>query len=261
MKQRLIVAAAVVAVILGVSVAYSLRPSGQQPPPQVQRSQVNVVRVKPDMIDAWIDFQVKSTIPALKKAGITQRDVYQAAIGPLGEFRLVTPMTKFADRDNPQGPIVRALGEAAAKAYNDALRKMIASQTTYVIQRIADASFDPNPDAIYKIMVLSTNHVAPGRNGDYLNVLRNDLLPVQKKGEVMRFTVSQVVFGGDPNEFRTATYVEKFADLDAGPAAVRVLGQEGAAKLQQKTSGIVTSVQRAVYQRNDALSFRTRPTS
>jgi hypothetical protein len=73
--------------------------------------------------------------------------------------------------------------------------------------------------------------------------------------------VSQVVFGGDPNEYRVATFMDKFADLDAGPALVRVLGQEGAAKLGQKTAGIVMNVQRTVYIRNEALSFRTRPTS
>ena len=84
---------------------------------------------------------------------------------------------------------------------------------------------------------------------------------MQQKGQVKRFTVSQVIFGGDPNEYRTATFVEKFADLDAGPAAVRVLGQDGAAKLVQKTSGIVLSIQRGVYVRNDALSFRVRKTS
>ena len=40
-----------------------------------------------------------------------------------------------------------------------------------------------------------------------------------------RFTASQVIFAGDPNEHRTATFMEKFADLDAGPAVVRVLAQ------------------------------------
>jgi hypothetical protein len=260
MKQRLVVSAGVVAVILGISVAYSLRPSGQQPPAQGQRLQVNLVRVKPDMVDSWIDFQIKRTIPALKKAGIAQRDVYQAAYGPLGEFRLLTPISKFADRDNP-GVIERALGAAAAKEYNESLRKMIASQTTYVIQRIADASFDPNPNATYKVMVLSSNHVAPGRSDDYLNFIRNDLLPVQKKGQVKRYTVSQLIFGGDANEFRSATYMDKFADLDAGPAAVRVLGADGATKLLQKTAGIVMRVERGVYVHNEELSFSVRPTT
>ena len=123
MKQRLFAAVAIVAVVVGVWAAYSIRSSGQQPTPAVQRSSVNVVRVKPDMIDAWIDFQAKQTVPALKKAGVAQRDVYQAAYGPQGEFRVVTPIGKFADRDNPS-PIERALGAAGAKEYNDALRKM-----------------------------------------------------------------------------------------------------------------------------------------
>lgn len=260
MKKRLFAAAAVIAVVVGIWAAYTLRSSGQQSPPQVQRSTVNVVRVKPDMVDAWIDFQIKRTIPALQKAGITQRDVYQSAIGPASEFRLVTPMAKFADRDNP-GPIERALGAAGAKEYNDAYRKLIASAQSYVIQSIPDASFDPTPDATYKILVLSTNHIAPGRDGDYLSYLRNDLLPVEKKAQVKRFSVSQVLFGGDPNEYRTATFMDKFADLEGGLPVARVLGQDGVAKLRQKTTGIVTSIQRGVYVRNDALSFRTRPTS
>jgi hypothetical protein len=247
-------------VILGAVGVYPLGTAAQQPPAQVQRLNVNVVRVKPDMIDAWIDFQMKQTIPALKKAGVTQREVYQAALGPLGEFRLVTPIGKFADRDKP-GPIERALGAAGAKAYNNEIRKMIASQTTYVIQAIPDASFDPTPDAAYKVLVLSTNHIAPGHNADYLNFVKNDILPVQKKAQTKRYLVSRVVLGGDPNEYRVATFLENFADLDAGPATVRVLGQDAAAKLAQKTAGIVTSVQNAVYIRNDALSFRTRPTS
>ena len=260
MKQRLTIAAVVV-VILGAIGMYSFRSAGQQPVPQVQRLQVNIVDVKPDMIDAWIDFQAKQTLPALKKIGVVQRDVYQAAYGPAGRFLAVTPLNKFADRDNPQGPIVRALGEAAAKTYNDTVRKMVASQRTIVIEPIPDASFNPSPDATYKVVVLSINHVAPGRGTDFLNYVRNDLLPVQKKGEVKRFTVSHTLFGEDPNEYGTATWMEKFADLDAGSAVVRVLGQDAAAKLLQKTVGIVTSVERYVYLRNDQLSFRTRPTS
>src|SRR5262249_43092120 len=78
MKQRLFAAAAVIAVIVGIAVVYSRQSSGQQSAPPVQRQQVNVVRVKPDMIDTWIDFQVQRTIPALKKAGVVQREAYQA---------------------------------------------------------------------------------------------------------------------------------------------------------------------------------------
>jgi plasmid stabilization system protein ParE len=259
MKQRLTVVAAVV-LILGAIGMYSFRSSGQQPAPQVQRLQVNIVDVKPDMINAWIDFQTKQTVPALQKAGVARRDVYQAALGRVGRFIAVRPVGTFAERDSP-APLERALGAAGAREYNDAVRKMIADETTYVIQRIPDASYDPIPDAIYKILVLSQNHVAPGRGADYLNYVRTEILPLQQKAQAKRFLVSQIVFGGDPNTFGTATFSEKFADLDAGPATVRVLGQDGAAKLAQKTVGIVMSIEREVFVRNDVLSFRARPTT
>jgi hypothetical protein len=69
------------------------------------------------------------------------------------------------------------------------------------------------------------------------------------------------VFGGDPNQIGVATWFEKFGDLDAGPAIIRVLGPDAAAKLGQKTVGILQSVEREVYIRSDALSIRSRPTS
>jgi len=109
--------------------------------------------------------------------------------------------------------------------------------------------------------VLSNNHVAPGRGPDYVNYLKTEILPLQPKAQAKRYLVSQVVFGGDPNQYGTAVFLEKFEDLDAGPAAVRVLGQEGAARLAQKTVGLVVGVEREVFIRNDALSFRAKPTT
>jgi len=261
MRQRLLASSAVLAAFTAVLVTSSVQSLGQQPAVQGQRSTVNVVRVHPEMVDAWVNFQATRTIPALKKAGVQQRDVYQSAYGAAFEYRLVTPLTKFADRDNATSPIERALGVAGAKEYNDAYRKLIAGSQTSVIQGLPDASFDPNPEAAYKVLVLSLVHVASGRGNDYLAYLKNDVVPLQKKGQVKRYLVSQVMFGGDPNEYRTATFMDKFADLDAGPAAVRVLGQDGAAKLALKTTGIVTSIQRSVYVRNEALSFRAKPTT
>ena len=257
MKQRLIATAAVLAALLGIGVVYSTRSSGQQPAPRIQRSSVNVVRVKPDMIDAWVDFQTKRTIPALKKAGVVQRDAYQSIYGTAFDYAQVHAAVSV----NPQSPIEQALGAAGAKEYGDAYRTLIVGSQVSVIQGIADASFDPTPDAAYRVLVLSLVHVTPGHNAEYANYVRNDLLPIQKQGQVKRYLLSQVIFGGDPNEYRTASFMEKFADLDGGPATVRVLGQEGAAKLVQKTAGIVTSVERRVYLRNEALSFRVKPTT
>ena len=255
--RQLSLAAAGIAAFIGVSVVYSALVVAQQP--AATRSSVTVVRVKPDMIDAWADFQAKRTIPAIKKAGTTQRDVYQSIYGAAGEYRIVTPMSKLADRDNTESPIVRALGAAGAKEYNDTLRKMLVSSTTTIIQGMADASFDPSPNAIHPILVLTVNHVAPGRAGDYLGLLNGEILAANKKGMAKRYLVSRVTFGGDPNEFRQASFEDKFAALDGDSPVVRGIGQDAVTKLGQKSAGIVLSAQRTVWLRMANLSFR--PTS
>jgi hypothetical protein len=170
--KKLFAPAAVIAVLVGIAVVYSLRTAGQQPAPQVQRSQVNVTRVKADMIDEFLDFQARQTLPALKKAGLPQRDLYQSVLGPAFEFRSVTPITNFAERDSFASPIEKALGAAGYKEYNAAVRKLITSQQIYVIQSIPDASYDPNPNATFRIMVLSMDHVAPGRETEYSTIRR-----------------------------------------------------------------------------------------
>ena len=249
-----------VVVILGVVGFYTFRSSGQQQPAPAQRLQINIVDVKPDMIDAWIDMQAKQTVPTLIKGGVVRRDVYQSVIGRVGRFVAARPVGAFAERDTPNA-IEKALGAAGAKEYFQKIRAMVADETTYVIQRVPEASYDPNPDAIYRVLLVSFNHIAPGRTTDYFNYLKNDILPVQQKAQTKRYNVSRAVFGGDGNQIGVATWFEKFADFDAGPATVRVLGQEAADKLAQKTVGIVQSVEREVYVRVDALSIRSRPTT
>ena len=75
-----------------------------------------------------------------------------------------------------------------------------------------------------------------------------------------RYLVSRVTFGGDPNEFRQASFQDKFAELDGDSPVVRGIGQDGATKLAEKSAGIVLSTQRTVWLRMANLSFRA-PTS
>lgn len=55
-----------------------------------------------------------------------------------------------------------------------------------------------------------------------------------KKSGVPGYLVSQVVFGGSVNEYVTLTLQEKFIEMDKSAPPLRILGQEGAMKLQQK---------------------------
>src|SRR5215471_11707384 len=64
---------------------------------------VNVVTLKPDMANDWVEFQKTQTIPMQKKGGMKDRDVWQSG-APFGEgftFAVLTPITKFVDYDQP----------------------------------------------------------------------------------------------------------------------------------------------------------------
>jgi hypothetical protein len=89
-------------------------------------------------------------------------------------------------------------------------------------------------------------NVAPGRNNEYENFLKNDFVPVMKQAGVT-YLVSQTIFGGNGNEYITLTMRDSFADLDKGPVPVQALGQEGAQKLMQKMpAGAVVSLERSI---------------
>ena len=216
---------------------------------------VNVVHVKPEMALEWEEFQKKEVIPTLQKGGIRQRDAWRTAIGEAYEIAFVTPMANMAVRDEPN-PIVKALGEESARAYAAKNRRFIASSRTFVIRTRPDLSYAPTSNEPPKLAVLSSLSIAPGRITDYENHVKTDVLPIQKKAESMGYLVSQTIFGGDGSEFVTLTLVNSFADLDKGPAAVRVLGAEAAAKLSAKSAGIISRTERIVIRYDPELSFK-----
>jgi hypothetical protein len=216
---------------------------------------VNVVHVKPEMAVEWEEFQKKEVIPTLQKGGIRQRDAWRTLIGEQYEVAFVTPMANLAARDEPS-PIVKALGEEGARAYGTKNRRFIASTRTFIIRTRPDLSYQPASSDPPKLAVLSSLSIAPGRLTDYENHVKTDVLPIQKKAQSLGYLVSQTVFGGDGNEFVTLTLVNTFADLDKGPAAVRVLGAEGAAKLSAKAAGIISRTERIVIRYEPELSFK-----
>jgi hypothetical protein len=164
-------------------------------------------------------------------------------------------MANLAVRDEP-GPMVKALGEEGARAYAAKNSRLIAASRSFVIRTRPDLSYAPMSNESPKLAVLSSLSIAPGRITDYENHVKTDVLPIQKKAQSLGYLVSQTVFGGDGSEFVTLALVNSFADLDKGPAAVRVLGPEGAAKLSAKTAGIISHTERIVIRYDPELSFK-----
>jgi hypothetical protein len=229
--------------------------SAAQAAPARQLFAVTVTQIKPELITEWTEWQKSEVMPTLQKGGVKERHAWRTVIGESFEYAMVTPLASFAERDG-QSPIVKALGDQGAQAYGAKNRRFVNHVRTFVIAERPDLSYAPEMKEAPKLAVISMISVTPGRLPDYETHVKTDVLPLQKQAQSLGYLVSQTVFGGDGNEYVSLTLANSFADFDKGPAAIRVLGAAGAAKLSAKATGIIAHVERIVARYDPDLSFR-----
>ena len=215
------------------------------PPPEFLS--ITVVSVKPEMMIEFQNFMKNTTNPALKKGGIKWREVWQntSAAGDAFEYVLVTPVAKLADYDGP-GALEKGLDAQGLTAWQAKAGSLVTSVRRFIVRTRPELSFMAQRTGAPKLAVVQSVHVAPGRNNEYENYLKNDFVPVMKQAGVT-FLVSQTIFGGNGNEYITLTMRDSFADLDKGPVLIQALGPEGAQKLTQKLpAGTVVHLERSL---------------
>jgi hypothetical protein len=264
MKRALLAAAltsAAVVCLLAIVHAQNGGRAGQPSASATPRnwSLVNVVTLKPEMAAEWVEFQKTQTIPAQKKGGLKDRLVWQSG-APFGEgftYAIITPISNFVDYDQPP-MLVRALGAEAARAYNEKLRKMIASTRTYAIQDRAELSIPPGPDAKFIGAILTETTIVNGHAAQYEAWLKDDVMPTLKKGNVPGYIVTRRIFGGDANTYLTAQLFESFAEIDKGPVQTRVLGAASAQAMAAKATPHVAGVNRTIIRYVPDLSFHVQ---
>ena len=208
---------------------------------------LTMVTVKPEMVVEFQNFMKNTTNPALKKGGVKWREVWQStgAAGDAFEYVLVTPVAKFADFDGPSA-LEKGVGAQGMAAWQTKAGSLVTSVRRFIIRTRPDLSFAAQRSGGPKLAVVHFVEVAPNRNDDYENFLKNDFVPVMKQAGVT-YLVSQTIFGGNANEYITLTMRDSFADLDKGPVHIQVLGQEAGQKLMQKMpAGAVVNLERSI---------------
>ncbi len=224
------------------------------PVPNV-RSFVQVMRLKPDMVDEWMAIQRTEVIPAQKKAGVTSRTTLATAVGNAFEYVIITPFPKWEAMDG-DAPLVRALGREGAAQVNAKLRKCILTQTSYMTNRV-DSLTIPAPEApVWRIAV---RRAVPGKMQDYIAHYRAEILPGLRKakasGQIAGSTIAIRGVGATSGEFTAVTYYANFAGLDGGDPLVQALGQEAAGRINAKSGELSTATQVIVRRRIADLSF------
>jgi hypothetical protein len=241
--------------------AKNAKPMADAQPPQW--SSISIVRVKPDMVAEWQDLQKNVVNPALKKAGMKERSVFETAVfGESYEYVVITPITSFAQYDEPMSPLRKTIGEDAYREYQTKARRCVVTVHTYGELARLDLSYMGKMMTMTgppKLVVVNSISVVPGRATAFENLVKTDILPVMKKADVTGYFVSQSVFGGDGYGYTSVTFVDSFAEIGKGSPFHRVLGPAGAASLFAKFAGVVAHQERAIYRFNPELSFAAAP--
>src|SRR6266487_215028 len=261
--MKRVIFASLAAAVVGVTASAGI---GAQPAavasPQRNWYSVTLNTVKPERVAEWLEIQKSQTIPMQQKGGIKSRETWQSG-APFGEgnsYGIVTPIDKFATYD--MHPLARRiLGDGPGRAYQDKLAAMTVSRRTFAVQDRAELSMPPAASAKIVAAILQDVTVISGHAEQYEAYLKNDVLPVLKKGKVLGTAVSRTVFGGNGNEYHVVTYLESFAEVDKGPAQVQVLGQAAAAALAAKGTPHIANVERTILRYVPDLSYRPKPVS
>ena len=235
--------------------AADIVPAVAQTTPPGTRQQVTLVRLKPDMVNEWLALQKNEVIPAQKKGGVTTRTTLQTVLGNSFEYATIIPYPSYGILDG-QNAQQKALGTEAAARLAEKIRKCVLTQSTYLLTRRDDLSI---PQGTAPAVRTGVVRPLPGKQDEYLNYIKNDVLPVMKKakdaGKIAGYAVSIRGVGAAAGELTTTTYYNKFADLDAGNPAVGVVGQAAATALTAKAAALATNVQALVRRRVADLSF------
>jgi hypothetical protein len=236
------------------------QPASKQPAPKREMFQITVLKVKPEMLDQWLEFQKNETIPMLKKAGVKSRDAWQTAtFGEGFMYAFVTPIENFSQYDGDTPPI-RALGADGARAYGEKNRRFIESTRTYAEQSRPDLGYDMKMTGPPKFALLSEIQVAPGKIPEYEALLKSDVVPVMRKAK-LGYAVTQTILGGDVSSFTSLIFYDSFAEIGKGHPFQRILGAEGERQLLMKAAPLVTHVERSVIRYVPDLSFSSRGTT
>jgi hypothetical protein len=256
MYVRRFVPLAVVVVALIVS---STLPAAQAPKPASAESQlllVSFAKVRPGMMQEYIDFQIKEVMPNQRKGGGPGREAFSSGIsGPPGEFVYVTPIKSLAQFDQPS-PMVRALGQEGAAAMQAKTARLAEPMGTMVVRMRPDLSYVPDPKAPpAPLMIITVVDVVPGKRIEFEAFLKKDVVPAIQQAKAKSYRVSEVVYGEHTGGYITGIGYDSYEAIGKGHPFVIAFGEDGARKLEAKASGLVTKLHRFISRHRPELSW------
>ena len=214
--------------------------------------QLNVVQVRPDKLDDFVELYRDEINPALRRAGVPWRAAWRAGeFGETYERIFVTPMASFAELD-AGGPLATVLDARQLERVLERLREYTDARQTYAVQYRGDLSVESDNVTGLAIARQTNLLVAPGRSAEFEAFLRDNRENFRQAGVV--FGIYRRQFGPGPVVWQIVENLRSYAELARG-GILRAFGEESDQVLAG-LQGVITEVERTVLEYDEELSFR-----
>ena len=212
---------------------------------------VDIVQVKPERLSAFTKLYRDEINPALRKAGVPWRSVWQTGeFGETYERHFVTPIASFAELD-AGGPLGLVLEPSELDQLLEKLRRSIDRRQSYAVLYRADLSVESDDVSGFPIPRGTNPQVAPGRGAEFEALLRENLETFRTAGVV--FGVYQRQFGPGPVVWQIVENLRSYAELERG-GILRAFGDESQ-RMASQLSGVLIGIERTVLEFDQTLSF------
>jgi hypothetical protein len=208
--------------------------------------------VKPDRIG---DFQaeIKEYNAINTKAGSTHyNSVWVSLTGPRVYARVMY-YSKWADLDAGPDPKLKDQ-EADLVRIGARITDCTESWSRTIEEIQPDLSLPPSNDVPKLIRVLVTQ-VRPDKYKEYLNLVKTDILPAAKKGELKVYQFAETRYGGPNTQVSSVVAMDGWGDLDGEVGIQKGLGKDGYQALLEKVRPLIVQAEVNEYRFLPDLSY------
>ena len=217
---------------------------------------ITYVDVKPEMDTQFQDLLRTHWLPAAKKTDLPFMETWRAGrFGDAFQYAFVAPIRSFAEYDGTP-PMLKVMKPEEYAVLYERLRKCVTGVRSVAYIQSPGLSYDHREGARPKHAVVATVRVRPGKEKAYAEVSKQLMAAFQKlEGHPALFT-SQVVFGGNNNDWMHVVMIDSYAEIDKGPPLQRALGAEEAAKFEEKFNALIEHEELKIVDHLLEFSFR-----
>lgn len=190
-----------------------------------------------------------------KIPGARSRLMFQSLTGPY-QFMMVRDYEKWSDLD--PGPVSKAIAEnAELAAINLRIGDCVESSTLLVEELLPDLSM-PLPSEPPVIVRFARSRIRPDKVAEFEALVKNELLPANRKAGSKSFTIRRVRFGGPTNDYYLSTRLAGWVEI-GNDSLRKSMGDEAYQKMVAKLTAVTLERELNLYRFRSDLSYGAAP--